>query len=128
MVVICADSHADKPFTWRFTRQASAAQRGRVWAETDRGEVPIFPPRKGNPRPKAVILLDATNQRLKGHPTTGRGRRYFQLKCPRCNINLSVTAERIEPAFDRIAESCRFEVCPGVSEISLSVLAAMLGS
>ena len=55
---------------------------GRVWAETDRGEVPIIPQRKGNPRPKAVVLLNGANERLRGHPTTGRGRRSFRSSAP----------------------------------------------
>jgi hypothetical protein len=138
VTVVCKERHSDDQGAcyWTFVRQMGRLGE-RVWVESSRegSVIELVDGAAGHrdARPAVVKILDVEGNRRHGlSATAGRGyRRAFDIKCMSCRFALSKPAERIEPAFDRIAATPNaFPSSPesGAPEIGLRLLAAMVKS
>jgi hypothetical protein len=126
VVVYCAaESHPGSRFEWEFAR-FTHPEVGRIWLERTR--YPRASRRNPN-APTSVVLKDDQPLAQDEMPTPADQTRHrYDFKCKWCDERQVFRGENLDPVFDRIVASGSLEVSPGLSEVSLSGLAAIISN
>jgi hypothetical protein len=126
LVIYCAaESHADKRFEWEFAR-FNHPKVGRIWLEQTR----VPKASRSNPQSPSFVVLQGNNvlHEDQAMALTARdsSRHRYRLECQLCGLPARGRGEKVDAIFDTIVDCGQCVVSPGVSEVSLSALAARI--